>query len=344
MTLTLPLSLGDAYQQRLDGGWLEDAAQENAVTLLSSLLNVLRVSPSKPPKGLYLHGPVGRGKSQLLDMFLQHLGDVPSRRTHMHAFMQEVHQRLNQIRGIDPIQQIARELASQCTVLGFDEFYVTNIADGMLLGRLFEHLFKHGVVVVATSNWPIEELFQDGRNRKAFLPFIRLLKHHLQAIDLGDGQDYRRPEDPAWPLYVLTPPSAEPALQAFFDRYAVGEDTRPPATIAAHAFRGRCGWYRFDDICRRALGRAEYTQLMHHVETLLVEGVPRFGEHDSDAALRLVTLIDICYEHRRRVIVSAPAYPDELYVAGPVRQAFQRVASRLAEMQTWLEDPIPPAL
>ena len=328
------MSIQDAYNARLEDGWLEDEAQEGAVAALATLLRQLETAASKP-KGLYMYGPVGRGKSQLLDLFMSQLDGVKARRTHFHAFMREMHQRSHEIKSGDTVQQIARALANDVRVLGFDEFYITNIADAMLLGRLFEHMFKNGIVIVATSNWPIDDLFQNGRNRKGFLPFLRLLKHNLQAVDLGGGQDYRRRDAPVWPLYLLESPQTPARLQAMFEHYASSDKSEAPGKIAAKAYSGRTGWYRFEDICDRALGRNEYLDLMRQTDTMLIEGIPMFASGEADAALRLVTLIDICYEHHRRVIVSAAALPDELYTEGPAQSAFRRVASRLAEMQTW---------
>jgi cell division protein ZapE len=331
------LSLSNAYQAKLLGGWQEDPSQKSAVALLNQLLTALQTPSTRPPRGLYLHGPVGRGKSQLLGLFMRHVEHLKSRRTHMHAFMGEIHQRLFEIKSGDPIQQTARQLADECKVFGFDEFYITNIADAILLGRLFEHLFKYGVVIVTTSNWPMDDLYQNGRNRKSFLPFLRLLKQHLQPVDLGDGLDYRQPEEPHWPLYLLTSPDrpATDQLALLFERYANGRPSQLPDGFEATIVSGSCAWFQFSEICERPLGRLEYLKLVRHTETLVIENVPAFTADDSEAALRLVTLIDICYEHHRRVIISASAYPEDLYPAGPVTEAFRRTASRLMEMQTW---------
>jgi cell division protein ZapE len=349
-----PQSFIAAYRARLAQGWRSDPAQEAAVAVLNALLSALKTPARTPPKGVYLYGPVGRGKSELLALLLQFLNPVTYRRVHMHAFMAELHQRIHDITSGDPVKQIALQLASEFRVLGFDEFYVTNIADAMLLGRLFEHLFKAGAVIVATSNLPMDELFQNGRNRQSFFPFIRLIRAHLNAVDLGNGRDYRLPDDPRWPLYVIAngqmgkwaesprgtravgPDEAEAQLEALFSQYAGDGEQRAYEAIEAKAFAGRCAWFAFPAICERALGSADYIALTHHADTIIVEGVPFFDENASDAALRLVSLIDVCYEQKRRVIVAAPAYPDELYTKGPVYQAFRRVASRLAEMQTWL--------
>jgi cell division protein ZapE len=324
-----------AYEAKLDEDWAEDPAQEVAVGHLARLLAALSSASTRGVKGLYLHGPVGRGKSQLLNLFMEHTGAVPARRTHMHTFMGEIHQRLFDIKTGDPVKQTAAELAAECRVLGFDEFYVTNIADGMLLGRLFERLFKHGIIVVATSNWPIAELYQDGRNRKGFLPFLRVIERHLTAVDLGDGRDYRRPDDPRWPLYVLAPEGSSPSpqLESLYQRYG-GKEREGGVVVAGSAQEG-CGWYRFEDLCEQPLGRAEYTELLCGLDTLIVEGLPRFRSAQVDAVLRFVTLIDLCYELKRRVIISGPDYPEALYPEGLVLTAFRRAASRLAEMQGW---------
>jgi cell division protein ZapE len=335
-----PRSFAEAYRRRLSDGWVEDATQQSAVAQMSRLLGELRRDGVRKPQGLYLHGPVGRGKSQLLNLFMRFVAPVPAYRTHMHAFMGEVHARLHGLRGGDPIRLLSKEMAAEFRVLGFDEFYITNIADAMLLGRLFEHLFREGIVVVATSNWPMDELYVNGRNRKAFLPFLRLLKQHLNAVDLGDGRDYRRREEEAWPLYVVND-SAEDAdarLWVLFAEYGGLEDeARPPlpAGLKAKAWRNRAGWFAFDELCRWGLGRQEYLTLVELVDTLVVADVPVFAEAEADAVLRFVTLIDICYEHRCRVVISAPDYPEGLYMDGPVITAFRRAASRLAEMQAW---------
>jgi cell division protein ZapE len=275
-----------------------------------------------------------------MGMFMEHAADIGARRIHMHAFMPELHKRLVAVRVGDPVQQMAKDLAHEFRVLGFDEFFVSNLGDGVMLGRLFEFLFREGVSVVATSNWPIEHLFTNGRNRQRLLPYIRLLQTHMTAVDLGNGQDYRQTRDPRWPLYVLASAQepATPELQVLFDQYAAGASDdieAAPAGIKATALRGRCGWYQFADICEHAFGRLAYLELTDRLDTIVLEGVPELDEEDSDAALRLTTLVDICYERRCRMIVSALVYPSELYAGGPVLEAFRRVASRLAEMQSW---------
>ena len=249
-----PQSFQAAYRRKLAQGWESDPAQDAAVVALNALLTALKTPTRVTPKGVYLYGPVGRGKSELLALFLQFLNPVTYRRVHMHAFMAELHQRIHHITSGDPVKQIALQLVSEFRVLGFDEFYVTNIADAMLLGRLFEHLFKAGGVIVATSNWPMDELFQNGRNRQRFFPFIRLIKAHLNAVDLGNGRDYRRPDDPDWPLYVVAngqmgkwakspvdsgpvgADEAEVKLEALFNHYASEGEQREYEGIERRPF------------------------------------------------------------------------------------------------------------
>ena len=336
--MSIAQSFRDAYEARLRDGWQTDPAQQSAIAALGSMLAGLTSQTKHGPRGLYLHGPVGRGKTQLLNMFMEHLGPASTRRTHMHSFMVEIHRRLFEIKSGDPVIQTAQRMAEQYRVLGFDEFYISNIADGMLLGRLFEHLFKLGVVVVATSNWPIHDLYRDGHNRKSLLPSIRILERHMQSIDLGEGEDYRRGEQRQWSLYFVTPAGSSttpPQLAELFEKYAEPGMAEPPDHIRAEAFQGKCGWYRFSELCGQPLGRSEYLDLVRRVETLIIEGIPLLTRDQADLALRLVTLIDLCYEHNTRVIVSAAGHPEELYPDGPETNAFRRVVSRLAEMQTW---------
>jgi cell division protein ZapE len=332
-------SLEGAYEARLGSGWQEDATQLTAIRSMNRILGALSRPGTKPIKGLYMHGPVGRGKTQLLNMFMEHLDPAKALRTHMHSFIAETNQRFFEIKSGDPVVQTAREMSERYRVLGFDEFYVSNIADGMLLGRLFQHLFLRGVVVVATSNWPMDELYRDGRNRKSFVPFIRVLASNMESIDLGDGQDYRQSEENRWPLYFVVSegaPSPGSELTHLFEAYAGTEASNPPEAMVAKAYRGRCGWYEFEELLERPVGRREYLDLVSRIDTLIVEGIPVFTPARTESALRLVTLIDVCYEHRCRVVITATAYPEELCEIETVTPAFRRAASRLAEMQSWV--------
>lgn len=345
MSHTPAMPLQAAYQQLLSSGaWQPDAPQALATTSLSNLLKALSGESTLPPKGLYLYGPVGRGKSRLLELFMQHLPKgLPHRRVHMHAFMQEVHRRLAAITKGDPIQQVAAELAQEAPVLGFDEFYVTNIADAMLLGRLFQFLFKHKVVIVATSNWPPEDLFQNGLNRDRFLPFLRLIKTNLDAIDLTGGPDYRTFQQKDWPLY-LTPESPAGSLQKLYKTYATGANEILPKVFRAKRHEGKCAWFTFTELCEQSVGRTEYLNLIRGLDTVVLEGLPYLSAQEADAALRFITLVDILYDHRRRLVVSAADAPAKICPSGVAAGPFLRAASRLAEMQGWTAPATPVSL
>ncbi|PIZ31753.1 MAG: cell division protein ZapE [Alphaproteobacteria bacterium CG_4_10_14_0_8_um_filter_53_9] len=332
------LPLFDAYQELVEQGWQPDAPQSIALTALSNLLKALKGEGSIPPKGVYLYGPVGRGKSKLLEMFMQHLPKgLTSRRVHMHAFMQEVHRRIGAIEKGDPLKQLAEELAGEAQVFGFDEFYITNIADAMLLGRLFQFLFTHKVVVVATSNWPPEDLFQNGLNRDRFTPFLKLIKTHLDAVDLSGGPDYRAATRKGWSLYHVG--KSKDKLAEAFKSYANGKTEKLPAVVKATKHQGRCAWFTFEELCENPLGRTEYLALIRTVDTLMIENVPVLEASDADAALRFVTLVDIMYDHKRRLVLSAADYPENLCPSGVASGPFLRAASRLSEMQSWQTAP-----
>jgi cell division protein ZapE len=205
-----------------------------------------------------------------------------------------------------------------------------------VLGRLFDKLFECGVVVVATSNWAMDDLFQGGVNRHRFLPFIKKLQQYLDPLDMAEGTDYRQNHAANWPLYVVAQAgeSAEAQLLSLFNQYAHGTTIQVEADMPTpKKLNGRAVWYTFKSICETALGRAQYLALLRGVDTLIIENVPTLGAADADATLRLTTLIDIAYENHRRVIISAAAYPHNLCTAGPAAAAFKRTASRLAHMQ-----------
>lgn len=335
------IDLIGAYQAQVQSGALKpDAAQAMAVTRLHNLANALLSDAPNPPHGVYLYGPVGRGKSQVMELFFNALPIPNKRRVHMHAFMGELHKRVHAAEpapGHDLMLHIAQQIAAEAAVLCFDEFYITNIADAMLLGRLMQKLFDCGVVVVATSNWPMDGLFQGGLNRDRFMPFIRLLQKHMQPVDVSGGPDYRMAHAGAWPLYVVPQPSmpAEPQLQVLFDEFARGQTVTLSEDLTAKRVKGRAAWFHFSKLCEVALGREHYIELARRCDTVVLEGVPTFTASESDSALRFVTLVDIMYEHRRRLVISAAAYPGHLCPKGEAADAFRRTASRLAHMQAW---------
>ncbi len=303
----------------------------------------------EPPPGLYLHGGVGRGKSFLMDLFFAHCPIATKRRVHFHAFMQETHASLHRYRKEeapgahtrDAIPAIAGRLAEQASLLCFDELQVTDIADAMVLGRLFARLFENGVVIVATSNRPPEDLYKGGLNRDLFLPFIDLIKEKLDVLHLDGPTDFRSTFLTQVPVF-LTP--VTPATESQLDRdfaHLIGGDAPEPTTIelqgrtlrVPRAARG-VARASFADLCEQALGAADYLALARSFHTLVLDRVPRMSATDRNAARRFITLIDVLYEHKAKLLCTAEAAPEELYGEGDGAFEFARTVSRLAEMQS----------
>jgi cell division protein ZapE len=303
-------------------------------------------APEATPNGLYLVGGVGRGKSMLLDMFFACADLRRKRRIHFHQFMQECHRRIHAWKKAhpgepDPIPPLADAIAAEAALLCFDEFQVHDIADAMILGRLFEALFARGVVVVATSNTLPDDLFKGRPGRDAFLPFIALIKQRLDVLVLDAARDYRRDRIlglPTW--HSPLGGRAERALDAAF-RELTGEAQGKPCRLAVlgrslelpQVARG-VARADFDALCGRNLGPADYLALATHTHTLVLDGVPRLGPENADKARRFITLVDALYEHRCKLIASAEAPPDQIYERGENAAMFERTASRLVEMQS----------
>jgi cell division protein ZapE len=358
------------YRSRIAAGLIVwDAAQAAAAERLQSLWVKLRgynPHPKAPPNGwvgkllrrkqvdeagehpngLYLVGDVGRGKSMLMDLFFE-AADVPrKRRIHFHEFMQETHRRFHEIKRDnpeidDPIPPLADLIAAEAALLCFDEFQVHDIVDAMILGRLFEALFARLVVVVATSNTTPDDLYKGKPGRDAFLPFIGLLKKHLDVLVLDAARDYRRERVhglKAW--YVPADSRADAAMEQVF--MALTEGVPPHASSLTVAGRKlpvpltAAGVARFDfsALCGEALGPGDYLALATHYNTILLDGIPRLSPDNFDEARRFVTLIDALYEHRVKLYASAAAMPDDLYRSGEGAKIFERTASRLEEMQS----------
>jgi cell division protein ZapE len=318
----------------------------------SSLSRLFGVKAAEPPRGLYIHGPVGRGKTMLMDMFFEAVEGPPKRRAHFHAFMADVHASLNQWRqarkrgevaGEDPIAPVAAELAREASLLCFDEFSVRDIADAMILSRLFTALLAAGVVVVATSNVAPGELYKDGLNRALFLPFIALIEERLDAVELDARTDYRLEKLRRAPVYY-TPlsPKADAALDAAF-LALTGHKRGAPARIellgrqldVPQAIDG-VARFDFDTLCRRPLGAADYLKLAQRFHTLIVDRIPLLGESERNEAKRVIILIDALYDMRVKLIASAAGEPQTLYSGADGAEAFEfkRAASRLHEMRS----------
>lgn len=364
--MTTPL---DLWRQRIDAGSLNpDPDQERAAAALSDLSARLvdwkpgaksLFGKAKPaPKGLYLWGGVGRGKSMLMDLFIETAPVRDRRRAHFHEFMQDAHARINRWRqltkaerrrqpeyvkgaGDDPIPPVARGLASEARLLAFDEFQVTDIADAMILGRLFEGLFAEGVVVVATSNRYPDDLYKDGINRQLFLPFIDLLKQKLDMFELDGGVDHRLRQLEAAPVYYCPlDADAELAMDKAWARLTSGAAPQS-CTLEVNGRewvveREVAGVARltFPELCARAFGAADYLAVADRFHTVLLDRVPRLSPDKRNEAKRFVTLIDTLYEARTKLVMSADAEPEDLYPAGDGAFEFERTASRLMEMRT----------
>jgi cell division protein ZapE len=334
---------------------LEARLVEHRLTRKSSALGWLFASRAREQpaiKGLYIHGAVGRGKTMLMDFFFEASPVVRKRRAHFHEFMIDVHERVHAIRqkmrlgecqGEDPIKMVADALAEESWLLCFDEFHVTDIADAMILGRLFTHLFAQGIVMVATSNVAPEDLYKDGLNRALFVPFIELLQQRMDVVRLDARTDFRLEKlggKPVW--YVPADASADKALDAAWSRLTGGHQGAPQdlplhgrSVHVPRAFMG-VARFNFHDLCEEPLAAADYLRLAHEYHTLILDHVPTMTYDNRNAAKRFIILIDTLYDMNVKLIASAAAEPDELYKADQGYEAleFNRTASRLIEMRS----------
>jgi cell division protein ZapE len=307
--------------------------------------------PASPPRGLYIWGGVGRGKTTLMDLFFEALEMDQKRRAHFHAFMADVHERLHRARKFaqsgaassDPVTQVAEAIAKETRVLCFDEFSVTDIADAMILARLFAALLADGVVVVATSNVEPSRLYEGGRNRELFLPFIALLKERLDVVHLDARTDFRLEKRGFGQVYYA--PADEEAKRAIDELFykLTGRERGEPTTIEVKRRRigvpeaaGRVARFDFYDLCGTPLGAADYMAIARNFDTIIVERVPAMGVERRNEAKRFITLVDVLYEAKVRLVLSAQTQPGDLYSAdyGHEAQEFRRTASRLIEMRS----------
>jgi cell division protein ZapE len=339
------------YEQSLARrGFLADPSQRRAVERLQQLfeewsaykkrrdtaLKRLLVKPTLP-KGVYLWGPVGRGKSFLMDSFYLCVPLVRKRRVHFHHFMREIHRSLDEVRGTqDPLAEVAARTARRYRLICFDEFHVSDIGDAMILGRFLEEVMARGVVFCMTSNYPPDGLYPNGLQRSRFLPAVELLKSRLEVIEVDNGTDYRRLKMERMRVYHL---NDEAALDRIFLELKDVEEERHPLDVEKRniAYRKRAGglvWFDFQALCGGPRSYADYVDLARRFHTVMLSGVPRMSPRNADAARRFTWLVDVFYDDRIKLIVSAEAQPEALFPAGDNSAEFQRTVSRLHEMQS----------
>ncbi len=311
-----------------------------------------RPAVSEPLKGLYVWGSVGRGKTMLMDLFFESLDVRRKRRAHFHAFMADVHGRIHayrqelkagKVKGDDPIEPVAKALAQEAYVLCFDEFSVSDIADAMILGRLFKALFAENVIVVATSNVEPARLYEGGLNRALFLPFIDMIHERMNIVELDSRTDFRLEKlggKPVW--HNPADDDARAALDNAFQRLT-GRRRGDPMTVAVRGHplkipQAAAGVARFsfDDLCNQPLGAADYLAIAQDFHTVIIDGIPRMHAENRNEAKRFITLIDTLYDNRVKVLASAEAEAHELYDAKHGREVFEfdRTVSRLIEMRS----------
>ena len=339
------------YEQSLTKrGFVADPSQRRAAERLQQLYeewsaykarrsNALKRLVVKPPipKGVYLWGPVGRGKSFLMDAFYLCVPLVRKRRVHFHHFMREIHRELDEVKGTeDPISEVAARTARRCRLICFDEFHVSDIADAMILGRFLDRAMERGVEFVMTSNYHPDQLYPNGLQRERFLPAIELLKDRLDVVGVDNGTDYRRLKMERLQVYHI---NGEKMFETIFSDLKDVEEEKQPLDVEGRqiAYRKRAGglvWFDFQALCGGPRSYADYVDLARRFHTVMLSGVPRLSRKDSDAARRFTWLVDVFYDDRVKLVVSSQAQPEALFIEGENSAEFQRTVSRLHEMQS----------
>lgn len=303
-------------------------------------LRKLLVHP-RLPKGVWFWGGVGRGKSFLMDCFFDAVPYRRKRRVHFHAFMREIHERLRALKSeADPLVKVAAQVAQETRLMCFDEFHVSDIADAMVLGRLMQALFDAGVLFCVTSNYPPDGLYPDGLQRERLLPTVALLNEKLDVIKIDAGIDYRLRVLEQAAVYLLSADgNAETQMMSIFaqmvhgDGHARSIEVLGREVTVIHRAPGVV-WFDFTILCGGPRSQNDYLDLAHRFHTIFVSGVPRMGVEMANEARRFTWLVDVCYDHRVKLVIAAAAPAEDLYVAGPQAGEFARTVSRLVEMRS----------
>lgn len=350
------MGLYESYQTRLgDGSLKPDAAQASVIVQLANLSDRLNAEPPQktslvsriigkinaPPKGVYLVGEVGRGKTMIMDMFCASVTAWPKRRIHFHAFMQEVHAARNRLAGEQVINRIADEIAKSAKLLCLDEMQISDIADAMIIGRLYEALQTRGVVVVTTANLRPDQLYGDGLNRELFLPFIAQIEKTMDVISLAAARDYRLGRVRARDTFLnpITPTTTK-AYHALWQDLTDGAEGEPQfLTVlgrnlkipkAAHG----CAQFAYSDLCEQPLGPPDFLAIAKAYPTVFVAGLPKLKAHQRNETKRFILMIDTFYDVGTRLVVLADVAPDQIAPKSLHGFEFTRTVSRLKEMQS----------
>ncbi|MFL6662825.1 MAG: cell division protein ZapE [Rhizobacter sp.] len=320
--------------ERCEQEWADYKARRgNALTKL--------ISRPPIPRGVYMHGGVGRGKSFLMDCFFNAVPLTRKTRLHFHEFMREVHRELQELKGtVNPLDALGERIARRHRLICFDEFHVADVTDAMILHRLLESMFANRVSIVTTSNFHPDDLYPNGLHRERILPAIELLKAHLEIVSVDNGIDYRRRVMERVTLYH-TPlgPQADAEMAKAFEELAEAKEESPVLHIEHRELRARrraggVVWFDFKDLCGGPRSQNDYLELATQFHTLLLSGVPEMTPRHASEARRFTWLVDVMYDRRVKLIMSAEVPPELLYAEGPLAHEFPRTVSRLAEMQS----------